>query len=104
MDTTRTGGELAVREPAAETHERLRLDGLPTELGVLLVVAGIGGILLPGPVGTPFLIAGGVVLWPSAFRRLEICVHKRFPRFHREGMKQMKHFITDLERRYPWTT
>ncbi len=101
--TTTTGRELAFHEPSAESDERLRLDGLPRELGILLVVAGIGGILLPGPVGTPFLIAGGVILWPAAFRRVEICLHKRFPRFHREGMKQMKRFITDLERRYPWT-
>ena len=47
------------------------IEGLPKEVGVLLVVAGIGGLLLPGPVGTPFLLLGGVTLWPAAFRRVE---------------------------------
>ena len=78
------------------------IDSLPKELGVLLVVAGIGGLLLPGPVGTPFLIVGGVILWPAAFRRVERCFHKRLPRMHAVGIRQMKRFITDLERRYPW--
>ncbi len=99
---TTSGRELAVREPAVNTEEILRLHGLPRELGVLLVVAGIGGILLPGPVGTPFLIAGGVILWPAAFRRVETWLERRFPGFHRSGMKQMKRFIGDLEKRYPW--
>ena len=31
---------------------------LPREVGVLLIVAGMGGILLPGPVGSPFLLLG----------------------------------------------
>jgi hypothetical protein len=45
---------------------------------ILLIVAGIGGLLLPGLVGTPFLIAGGVVpgQGPSGGGDL---VQKRFP-------------------------
>jgi hypothetical protein len=75
---------------------------MPKELGVLLVVSGIGGLLLPGPVGTPFLLLGGVILWPAAFRRVESCFEKRFPRLHKEGMMQITRFVSDLERRYPW--
>src|SRR5208282_1409713 len=97
------GRELAVRQPADVDEETLRIDSAPKELGVLLVVAGIGGLLLPGPVGTPFLIVGGVILWPAAFKRVERYFHKRMPRMHAVGMKQMNRFITDLERRYPWT-
>ena len=66
-----------------------------------LVVAGIGGLLLPGPVGTPFLILGGVMLWPRAFGRLEDLVEKRFPRVHHQGVRQIKRFLDDLDRRYP---
>ena len=79
------------------------VQALPKELGVLLVVGGIGGLLLPGPVGSPFLILGGVILWPAAFRRVERCFEKRFPRLHKQGMMQITRFVTDLERRYPWT-
>jgi hypothetical protein len=103
VDEPRTSGrELAVREPAGVDEETLRIQSAPKELGVLLVVAGIGGLLLPGPVGTPFLIAGGVILWPDAFSKVETCLQRRFPRFHRQGMLQMRRFVNDLERRYPW--
>jgi uncharacterized membrane protein YbaN (DUF454 family) len=74
---------------------------MPKEIGVLLVVAGIGGILLPGPIGTPFLILGGVILWPGAFDRVEVCLEKRLPRLHRHGMRQIDRFLGDLDRRYP---
>jgi hypothetical protein len=77
--------------------------GVPKELGVLLVIGGIGGLLLPGPVGSPFLILGGVILWPAAFSRVEKCFEKRFPRLHKQGMMQINRFVRDLERRYPWT-
>jgi len=99
------GGELALRnsdQPAGDGRENVSLQSLPTELGVLLVVAGIGGLLLPGPLGTPFLILGGVTLWPAAFRRVEACFEKRLPRLHHLGMIQIRRFVTDLERRYPW--
>jgi hypothetical protein len=49
------------------------------------------------------LLAGGVILWPAAFKRVGTCFQKRFPRFHHVGVLQMKRFISDLERRYPWT-
>jgi hypothetical protein len=84
---------------AAEEIQRIR--ALPKEVGVLLVVAGIGGLLLPGPVGTPFLIAGGVVLWPRAFEGVEIWFEKRFPKVHHQSVRQMRRFLDDLERRYP---
>jgi hypothetical protein len=82
-------------------YEGPRLMSLPRELGVLMVVAGIGGILLPGPVGTPFLLVGGVILCPKVFQRAEHAFERRFPRMHREGMRQINRFVLDLERRYP---
>jgi hypothetical protein len=74
---------------------------MPKEVGVLLVVAGIGGLLLPGPIGSPFVLLGGVILWPSVFERLEIAFERRFPRMHRKSVRQIGRFLTDLERRYP---
>ena len=64
----------------AWNDERSELIGvLPREVGVLLIVAGVGGILLPGPVGSPFLLLGAVTLWPRLFTRLEICVPEAVP-------------------------
>ena len=97
-------GKRASRNSGQPTGDGRRDDtteSLPKELGVLLVVAGIGGLLLPGPVGSPFLILGAVTLWPAAFRRVEHCFATRLPRLHHMGMIQIRRFMTDLERRYP---
>ena len=88
-------------EPNGDAEEIRRIRAMPKEVGALLIVAGIGGILLPGPVGTPFLVLGGVMLWPRAFGGLEDFVEKRFPRLHHQSVRQIKRFLDDLERRYP---
>jgi hypothetical protein len=83
----------------AEEIQRIRV--MPREVGVLLVVAGLGGLMLPGPFGSPFLILGGVVLWPRTFEKVEIWFEKRFPRTHHQGVRLAKRFLDDMERRYP---
>ena len=77
------------------------LGPIPKELAILFVVAGVGGVLLPGPIGTPFLIIGAVALWPQALEAADRGIRNRFPRAHRCGVGQVKRFVADLERRYP---
>jgi hypothetical protein len=77
------------------------LGPIPRELAILFVAAGIGGVLLPGPVGTPFLIIGGIALWPRLLEAADRGIRKRFPRAHHCGVRQVKRFVADLERRYP---
>jgi hypothetical protein len=84
-----------------DEEEIQRIRAMPKEFAVFLIVAGVSGLLLPGPVGTPFLILGCLMLWPNTFERMEIFVQRRFPRMHHEGVRQMRRFIDDLERRYP---
>jgi hypothetical protein len=86
---------------ADQVEEIERIKHLPKEVGILLLVAGIGGVLLPGPVGTPFVLMAAVVLWPSAFERVELFFERRCPRMHRAGVRQIKRYLNDLERRYP---
>jgi hypothetical protein len=76
---------------------------LPKDLGVMLVSAGLIGFVLPGP-GAPALVAGGLILWPKGFGKVERWVRKRFPEAHRKGMGHVNRFLTDLERRYPGST
>jgi hypothetical protein len=83
------------------SHRDDLIGTLPKEVGVLLVIVGIGGIMLPGPVGSPFLLLGAVTLWPRAFGKLEAAFRNRFPGLHQEGMRQVKRFLVDLDRRYP---
>ncbi len=87
--------------PALENNQSELIGVLPVEVGALLIVAGVGGILLPGPVGSPFLLLGAVTLWPRMFKGLETCFQKRFPKMHRTGTRQIRRFLADLDRRYP---
>jgi hypothetical protein len=89
---------IATRERASDDEV---IEKLPPEVGILLIVVGIGGILLPGPVGAPFLLLGGLTLFPSTFRGLDRQMRRRFPEAHREGMRHVRRFLHDLERRYP---
>ena len=86
----------------ARHQESMELLGkLPPEIGMLLIISGIAGVLLPGPVGMPLLIAGGVTMWPKTFEPIERWFSRRFPVVHREGVFQIKEFITDLQKRFP---
>jgi hypothetical protein len=79
----------------------VRIQKLPPEIGVLLLVIGTTGLLLPGPVGSPFLVAGGIALWPAGFRKVERWFMKVAPEMYQTGIRQIEHFLVDLERRYP---
>ncbi|MGP0062218.1 MAG: hypothetical protein ACLQGP_01280 [Isosphaeraceae bacterium] len=92
---TTVSGDQDVEKPSSRE--------VPRGIGVMLVVAGIGGILLPGPVGTPLLILGGLILYPGAFGRLGVRLGRRFPRVHHYSMRQIDRFLDDLDRRYPFS-
>ena len=79
------------------------IEDLPKEFGFLLLTLGVLGLLLPGPIGTPALLAGGVVLWPGTFGRISRWMERRYPRFTHTGNRQILRFVSDLERRYPRT-
>ena len=99
-DPNTPGGSTIEPEPTAPPG---LVAALPKELGVMLVSAGVIGVVLPGP-GTPALVAGGLILWPEAFGKAERWFQKRFPQAHRQGMGHINRFLTDLERRYPGST
>ncbi len=86
----------------SDEEELLRqVHNLPPELAVLLLSVGALGFVLPGIIGTPALIAGGLALWPKAFGRAETWFAKRYPSIHRKSLHQMGRFLADLDRRYP---
>lgn len=86
---------------AAEEAFNRRLSEMPREIGVLLVTIGVMGVALPGIVGTPALLAGGLMLWPRGFRSVDRWVAKRCPGIHRHGIEQLNRYLDDMERRYP---
>ena len=90
--------------PAATPEPPTGLAVTPSkDLGLMLVSAGIIGVVLPGP-GAPALVAGGLMLWPGAFGKVERWMHRRFPDAHRKGIGHINRFLSDLERRYPGST
>jgi Cu2+-exporting ATPase len=78
-----------------------RIKDLPKEVGVMLLSVGVLGFVLPGVMGTPGIIAGGLVLWPGTFGGVEEWLRRRHPGLHRRGMRQLGRFLNDLGRRYP---
>jgi hypothetical protein len=99
IQSLRSDDQVGGGEPAPEAEPRLQK--LPPEIGMLLIVVGTAGVLLPGPVGSPFLVAGGLALWPSAFRKVERWMMRVTPKMYDTGIRQIEHFLSDLERRYP---
>ena len=78
-----------------------RLLEMPREVGWLMVSIGVMGVALPGIVGTPALLAGGLMLWPKGFRAVNGWCRKRFPKTHEHGVEQLIRYLDDMERRYP---
>jgi len=105
-DTVADGIPFSTRPPETSEIAR-RIDRLPTEVGVLLLTAGIINGMLPPPPG-PFdmtiIISGGVVLWPRGFRAIEGWAARHFPTAHRAGMRFLDRYLDDLEQRYPNST
>ena len=72
----------------------VRIEQLPREAGWLLITAGIVGLVVPGVLGTPFLLAGAVILAPGGSKLVSRWAG-------RSTMRQVSRFLDDLERRYP---
>jgi hypothetical protein len=79
----------------------MRVQDLPKETGVMLVSVGLLGLVLPGIAGAPAILAGGLVLWPGTFGKLESWFERRFPKLHDQSMRQIGRYVDDLNRRYP---
>ena len=79
---------------AAGEQTVLRVEQLPKEAGWLLITAGVVGLVVPGVLGTPFLLAGAVVLVPGGSKLLSRWAGH-------SAMRQIGRFLDDLERRYP---
>lgn len=78
-----------------------RIEKLPRDVGWLLITAGVLGVVLPGVLGFPFLILGGLVVMPATSQRAEHWLAGHGPKMFRGSVRQINRFLDDLERRYP---
>jgi hypothetical protein len=100
-DRALTGDSSRDSSAVVDNPAVLRLKDLPKEVGVMLVSVGAVGVVLPGMMGAPAIIAGGLVLWPETFRGVEEWLRRRNPGLYHRGMQQLGRFLDDQERRYP---
>ena len=87
--------------PADTEQTALRVEQLPREAGWMLITAGVVGLAVPGVLGTPFLLAGAVVLTPGGSKLLARWSGRHPSKFVHSAMRQIGRFLDDLERRYP---
>ena len=86
--------ELAQDPFVVEEVTAVGFEQLPKEAGWLLITAGVVGLVVPGVLGTPFLLAGVLVLIPGGTKLLS-----RWAR--PSAMRPIGRFLDNLERRYP---
>jgi hypothetical protein len=86
--------EAAQDQSAVNELTAVRVEELPKGAGWLLITAGVVGLVVPGVLGAPFLLAGALVLVPGGTKLLSRWAG-------RSAMRQVGRFLYDLERRYP---
>jgi hypothetical protein len=115
-ETGQPFNQRSARRPAATKvadKERLtgeQIDGMngklakmPPLIGVLVLTAGVVGVVLPGMLGTPLVVTGGMMLAPHvpALEKADRWIQRRFPAIRAESLRFAHRFMIDFENRYP---
>jgi hypothetical protein len=86
---------------AIDEHLMRRIENLPKDAGWALITAGVIGLIAPGVIGWPFVVAGAFMLTPGGTRKLARWAGRK-PRKHAHAaLRQICRLVDDLERRYP---
>lgn len=80
-----------------------RVEHLNRNVGWVLLSAGTLGLMIPGVLGTPFLLMGTLALWPGNRKILNRWRQDHSSKVFHVAMKQVNRFLDDLEKRYPRT-
>jgi hypothetical protein len=100
--TIGAGTKAITPEERAEFEQAVqRIEHFPREFGWLMIYVGVLGVVLPGIIGFPFLIAGGAVVAPGGRKWLSRWVSRKPGPLVRASLKQITRMIDDIERRYP---
>ena len=88
-------------EKAEDEQTLARIEHLPRDVGWMMVYVGILGLVLPGVIGTPFLVAGIAVLSPGGPKMLTRWAGRKPSGFVHASLKQIGRWLDDVECRYP---
>ncbi|MGH8551106.1 MAG: hypothetical protein ACRERU_21380 [Methylococcales bacterium] len=106
LRTKTNGGRIRSGVQSHSGQDRLNFIGieqLPRDVGWMLFGVGFAGVIAPGVFGLPFMVAGGMILWPKTTQRLHGLLGAGSPEMMNAGINQVLRFLDDLERRYPRT-
>ncbi len=93
--TEAAGGRSLVLVPAPGEPEAVRSDTVTKEVGWLLMIAGVVGVVMPGIPGTPPMIIGLLVVLSR------LSGGDKPPGFIKRAMTPVGRSLDNLERRYP---
>jgi hypothetical protein len=88
---------------SAEERLEARVKNMPKDVGVMLLTVGLAGVVLPGVIGLPFLLAGSVIMMPKTTNKLKNSLGFKDSEEADYAIKQINRFLDDLDRRYPGT-
>jgi hypothetical protein len=93
------GGLSRTSDEGAELMRRI--ERLSPEMGRLLIYVGMLGVVLPGVVGFPLVLAGAAAVTPGGPRRIARWMGRKPPRVVHACIAQIERLLDDLDRRYP---
>ncbi len=102
LGTADAGIKAGIRSPSGTDRANfVDLEQLPRDVGWLLFGVGFAGFVAPGVFGLPFMVGGGMILWPKTTKQLFSLLGGGSPQTMNAGIKQVLRFLDDLEKRYP---
>ena len=96
-----TGEDVTPAEHEQDVEMMHRIEHLPGDVGWLLIWVGALGVVLPGIVGIPLIVAGTAVVVPGGRKWLARWAGHKPPKLVHASMKQIGRMLDQMDSRYP---
>jgi hypothetical protein len=93
--------QIELKKPTVDMAMVQRIENLPHDIGWMLIWVGALGVVLPGVVGLPLLIAGAAVVTPGGRKLLSRWIARRPPAVVNSSMQVIDRMLTEMDQRYP---
>ena len=95
------GEDITPAEHEQDVEMMHRIEHLPADVGWLLIWVGALGVVLPGIIGVPLIVAGAAVVVPGGRKWLARWAGRKPPKFVHASMKQIGRMLDQMDSRYP---